>query len=447
MVNISVYGLGRVGLVTAVCFARKGYTVFGFDQNNQLIKQIRHREAPFHEPHLADYIKETVGNGRLHLNEENSEAEFIFITVGTPSTQDGGIDLTQVKRVAEKIGRAQSTVKRIIVVKSTVIPGTARMLADTIFNKIPNNAARVCSNPEFLREGNAIQDTELPDRIVIGGDDPAAMHKLEELYKDFCGQKMPPVVQTTFENAEMIKYASNAFLATKISFINCLAGLAAKTQNADIKSIATGIGLDPRIGDKFLNAGLGWGGSCFPKDLDALLAYSKKVGHDALVLKATKDTNKRQWKTAVTYAKAALGSVKNKKISVLGLAFKPNTDDMREAVSIRIINELVKLGANVAVFDPAAMNTARKILGKKVTYANDPQECVKGAYCCIIATEWDEFRRLEPSFFLTHMAKPIVVDGRRIYDPKEYRDARIKFFAIGLGPPHKAQSRAMRLLV
>jgi len=434
MVNISVYGMGRVGLVTAVCFARKGYTVFGFDQNIQLIEQIRRHEAPFHEPHLADYINESVRTGRLHLNEANSEAEFIFITVGTPSTSDGGIDLSQVKRAAAKIGCASSNVKRIIVVKSTVIPGTARMLADTIFNKIPNNAAKVCSNPEFLREGNAIRDTELPDRIIIGGDDSTAMQKLEGLYKDFCGQRIPPVVQTTFENAEMIKYASNAFLATKISFINCLAGIAAKTQNADIKSIANGIGLDPRIGDKFLNAGLGWGGSCFPKDLDALLAYSKKVRYDALILKATRDTNQRQWKTAVTYARAALGSFKNKKVSVLGLAFKPDTDDMREAVSIRIINQLVKMGANVTVFDPAAMNTARKILGKKITYAKDPQECIKGSYCCIIATEWDEFRSLEPHFFLTQMAKPILVDGRRVYDPKRYRNAGIKFFAIGLGP-------------
>jgi UDPglucose 6-dehydrogenase len=292
----------------------------------------------------------------------------------------------------------------------------------------------LCSNPEFLREGNAIHDAELPDRIVIGGEGIDAISKLEEFYEDFHGEPMPPVLRTTHENAELIKYANNAFLAMKVSFINTIANITQRTPNADVGAIATGIGLDERIGPRFLNAGLGWGGSCFPKDLKALIRFSKTLGYAPELIEAVVATNEKQKQRAVELAKQALGSLKEKRIAILGLAFKPETDDMREAVSVSIIKDMLAEGATVVVYDPAAMQTARVTLAETVSYASDPVECITQADCCIIVTEWDEFRTIPPNTFLERMRRPIVIDGRRIYDADKFSRAEIEFSAIGLGP-------------
>jgi UDPglucose 6-dehydrogenase len=443
MTRISVFGLGPVGLVTAVCFAKKGNHVIGIDPDRDKLEKIRKAEAPFFEPKLKDYLAETVANGTFSVAEDgsvNTHSDLAYIVVGTPSSEDGSIDLAYVKNAAAAIGQSiRETVHyQLVVVKSTVIPGTARTIVKPILeresSKRVGKAFGLCSNPEFLREGNAVRDAELPDRIVIGGEDSTAMTKLENFYKEFHGEPAPPVIRTTHENAELIKYANNAFLAMKVSFINTIANVAERTPGADVKVIAQGIGVDERIGSRFLDAGLGWGGSCFPKDLNALVGYGKSLGYPPEVIEAVVATNEKQKQRAVQLARQALGSLKGRRIAILGLAFKPETDDVREAVSIPLIRGLLTEGADVIAYDPAALQNARAILQDTIAYARDPCECLDKADCCIIVTEWDEFKTIAPSAFLERMRSPIVIDGRRIYDPGEFSSAGIKFSGIGLGP-------------
>ena len=443
MTQISVFGLGPVGLVTAVCFARKGNQVIGIDPDRDRLEKIRRAEVPFYEPTLKEYLTETAANGTFSVTDDasmNTRSDLAYITVGTPSSQDGSIDLTYVKNAAAAIGQSirGTTDYQLVVLKSTVIPGTARMLVKPVLERESGKATGkefgLCSNPEFLREGNAVHDAEFPDRIVIGGEDTDAVSRLENFYKEFHGEPTPPVVRTAYENAELIKYANNAFLAMKVSFINTIANVAERTPNADVKDIAQGIGLDERIGSKFLNAGLGWGGSCFPKDLKALIRYSKTLDYDPELIEAVVAANEKQKQRAVQLAKHALGSLKGKRIAILGLAFKPETDDMREAVSIPLIRGLLNEGANVVAYDPAAMQNARAIFRDRITYASDPCECVDQADCCIIATEWDEFKTITPRIFLERMRHPVVIDGRRIYNVDEFSSEGIRFSGIGLGP-------------
>jgi nucleotide sugar dehydrogenase len=440
---ISVFGLGPVGLVTAVCFARKGHQVIGIDPDLDRLEKIRRAEPPFFEPKLKEYLTEAVTNGAFSVADEpsaNARSNLAFITVGTPSREDGSIDLTYVKNAAKAIGQSlrQTTHYQLVVVKSTVTPGTARTLIKPILeNESRKTAGKdfgLCSNPEFLREGNAVHDAELPDRIVIGSEDPEAVARLENFYKEFHGHSMPPVVRTTYENAELIKYANNAFLATKVSFINTIANIAERIPNADVQTIARGIGLDERIGSRFLNAGLGWGGSCFPKDLNALVSLSKTLGYSAELIEAAISTNQKQEQRAIQLAKQALGSLEGKRLAILGLAFKPETDDMREAVSIPLVQGLLAEGANVTAYDPAAMQNARRIFQDTITYAEDPYDCINQADCSIIVTEWDDFKTISPNEFAKRMRSPVVIDGRRIYNRDKFIEAGIQFSAIGLGP-------------
>ena len=289
MVRISVFGLGPVGLATAVCFAAKGHRVIGVDPDTDRVGQLQRGKPPFYEPKLHGLLKTTVRKKTLQVTVDptlNAKSDFAFITVGTPSNDDGSINLTYVRKAASDIGESLRTSEKrqVVVVKSTVTPGTARKIVKpTLITASGRTYAKdffVCSNPEFLREGNAIQDTQFPDRIIIGSDEEKGVRRLENLYRTFHGRSTPTVVKTSFENAELIKYANNAFLATKISFINCIANIAERTPGADVQTIAAGIGLDQRIGPRFLNAGLGWGGSCFPKDLRALLSLSKSLGYE-----------------------------------------------------------------------------------------------------------------------------------------------------------------------
>jgi UDPglucose 6-dehydrogenase len=326
----------------------------------------------------------------------------------------------------------------MVIVKSTVTPGTARnVVKPTIEMESGKKCGEgfwLCSNPEFLREGHAIEDTEHPDRIVIGSDHTDAIDSLSNFYVDFHEPSPPPIIKTSHENAELIKYASNAFLATKISFINTIANIAERIPNADVTVIARGMGLDARIAPGFLNAGLGYGGSCFPKDLSALIAFSKSLGYDPKLIEATVDTNMEQWARAIEQAKRALGPLKGKRVAVLGLAFKPETDDMREAISISLVSALLAEGADVVVYDPAALQNARSIFQDTISYAKDPYECLDHADCCIIVTEWDEFKEIPPETFLEWMQSPIVIDGRRVYDADRFSRMGVRFLAIGLGP-------------
>jgi UDPglucose 6-dehydrogenase len=441
--TVSIFGLGRVGLVMAVCFAKRGYRVNGVDPDVHLLTCIQNKEPPFFEPNLDEYLRSSIERGTFSAGSDPSvavDADFVFITVGTPGMKRGGSNLTYLKEAAMSIGRILRQVNhsQLIAIKSTVRPGTARNLVKPILEKESGKRMGehfdLCSNPEFLREGNAIYDAEHPERIVMGSNRPDALNKLESLFRDFHDGHPPPVVRSTFENAELIKYASNAFLATKVSFINCIANLADCVPNADVNVIAQGIGLDSRIGRGYLRAGLGWGGPCFSKDLTELIGFSESTGYNPQLIKTVVKTNTEQWKKAVQYAQAALGSLRGKRIAILGLSFKPLTDDLRGAVSILIIKALLQQGARVVCYDPAARAQARSIFSNMVDYADDIITCLDRSDCCIVVTEWDEFKDLTPETFLKQMRRPVVVDGRRIFDVDEFMRAGVRILPIGTGP-------------
>lgn len=427
----------------AVCFAKHGYKVVGIDTDQHLLAKLREGQPPFHEPNLQGYLADGLKNKNFTVTDDpsmNSMSDIAFITVGTPSQANGQIDLSYVVSASKMIGHSLRSARhyQLVVVKSTVAPGTARNVVKPVIDRESNKAYNldysVCSNPEFLREGRAIYDSENPDRIIIGSDDHAAIERLEKFYQTLYSNTMPTVIRTTFENAELTKYANNAFLATKVSFINCIASIAERIPHTDVNSIASAIGLDARIGPHFLNAGLGWGGSCLPKDLHSLLNLSENLGYRAELIAATDETNRQQAEKAVEFAKQALGALADKRVAILGLAFKPETDDMREAVSVRVINRMLGEGASVSVSDPLAMENAKRIFGDRITYAANVDECIEGADCCILVTEWPEFKKLNGEAFVRKMRTPTVVDGRRLYDPKEFKKAGVKLFAVGVGP-------------
>ncbi len=290
----------------------------------------------------------------------------------------------------------------------------------------------LCTNPEFLREGAAVEDTFHPDRIIIGEVDERSGNFLEALYRSFHRDDIPPILRTTPVNAELIKYANNTFLAMKVSFINMIANICQKLPKADVEEVAKGIGIDKRISPLFLKAGAGWGGSCWPKDLAALRAYAQKLNVEVPLVDATLKINETQPLKIIELAKKLLGDLNGRHVSILGLSFKPGTDDMRGAVSVKIVEALLTEGARVAVYDPKATENARRLLGSRVKYASSAIECIKDADCCILVTEWEEFKKLEPQDFIKNMRQPILIDGRRIYDPKEFRQ-KLLFAAIGLG--------------
>jgi UDPglucose 6-dehydrogenase len=360
------------------------------------------------------------------------------VAVGTPSKPDGSINLQYIETAARNIGKAlnQKDQYHVTIIKSTVIPGTTQNIVKPLLEqeskKRCGEGFGLCMNPEFLRQGSAFQDTLNADRVVIGSYDKKSGDSLEDLYKGFYSTHTPPIIRTTLSTAELIKYASNAMLATKISFINTIANMCEKIPGADVKVVATAMGLDKRIGPLFLDAGLGYGGSCFPKDVKALIACSKAFGYTPELLESTENVNKTQPLKAVEFCKKQLGNLEGKKIAILGLAFKPDTDDMREARVIPIINQLLKEGADITAYDPVAIPMAKAIFNNKIQYANSTIDCLKSADCCIIVTEWPEFNKLTPEDFIKNMKQPVLIDGRRIYDPKNF-SRKMKFIAIGLG--------------
>jgi UDPglucose 6-dehydrogenase len=441
--NISVIGIGYVGLCTAVGFASRGYNVIASTHDAAKAGKINKGIPPFHEPNLQKMLKEAIQNDRLKclINQTEKvvlETDLTYNAVGTPSRPDGSIDLQFIETSTRDVGKAlnKKSIYHVMVIKSTVVPGTSQDLVKPILEKESKKKCGLdfglCMNPEFLRQGSAFEDTINTDRIVIGEHDKKSGDTLENLYKDFYGQNTPPTIRTTLSTAELIKYASNSMLATKISFINMIANICEKIPGVDVKTVGTAMGLDKRIGPLFLNAGLGYGGSCFPKDVKALIAYSKNLDCNPQLIEAVENVNETQPLRAVQFCKEQLGTLKGKNIAILGLAFKPDTDDMREARVIPIINNLIKEGANVTAYDPVAMPVAKTIFMTKIRYATSATECLRNADCCIIVTEWDEFKKLKPEDFTKNMRQPILIDGRRIYNAGEF-SRKLKFAAIGLG--------------
>jgi UDPglucose 6-dehydrogenase len=441
MREVAVVGLGYVGLTMAACLAARGIRTTGVDVDKEKLAMVERRTSPFYEPGLQDMLSESLRSGHLALTADCEEAvgrsELVFVTVGTPSNPDGSINLDQIKAACTNVGSAlrKSPRYHLTVIRSTVTPGTTenvvKPLLESASGKTCGSDFGLCVNPEFVSEGRAVDGTMNPGRIIIGEWDSQAGDILERFYAGFCDGKTPPVLRTTFANAELIKYANNAFLATKVSFINSLANLCERIPGADIELIAKGIGLDPRIGPLFLRAGLGWGGTCFPKDLRALVEFARVKGEGLPVIRSAYDVNESQPLRAVQIAGHLIGSLRGKRIAVLGVSFKPETDDIREASGLVVIHGLLREGAEVTVYDPKAMQNARNVLGEKVRYAQSALECIEGADCCIVATEWDEFRKLTAEDFAKRMRAPCVVDGRRIYDPNLFK-SKVRFAAIGL---------------
>jgi UDPglucose 6-dehydrogenase len=446
--------LGFVGLATAVCFAERDFNVYATDPDRGRTASIKAGKPPFYEPEVEPLLHRGLERGLLKCVDKMEEAvlntDVTFIAVGTPSQPDDGIDLTYISQSAKEIGAALAKKKsyHLVVVKSTVVPGTTRNLVkpnlEDASGKTVGKSLGLAMSPEFFREGSAVYDTFNTDRDIIGENDTKSGDVLEELFRRFYGVKPSPILRMSLESAEMVKYASNSLLATKISFINEIANICERLPGVDVTEVARGIGLDHRIGPSFLNAGLGFGGSCFPKDVKALISFSQGLNYEPAILKAILKVNEGQPIRGVELAKRLLGGLRGRRVALLGLAFKPNTSDIREAASLKIIQRLLKEGAEVVGFDPAAIPEVKSVLGDKIQYAPSALEAISGADCAIVVTEWEEFRRLGPEDFQTRMRIPVVIDGRKIYDPAEFK-GKLTYAAIGLGfrlpptadPPHK----------
>lgn len=439
--GISVVGLGYVGLTFSTCLASRGFKVYGIEVDEEKKRLISEGKSPIFEEGLDDLLREVVLKGLFNATSDFHEAimnsEITFICVGTPSRQDGSVDLSYVENAVREAGRAirDKNSYHLVVVRSTVLPGTTEGLVKKILEsesgKKCGSEFGLCFNPEFLREGKAIEDTMNPDRIVIGAIDEKSGRVLLEFYRTFYSDRIPPTLMTNPVNAELIKYANNAFLAMKISFANMIARLCERLPGADVNVVMEGIGLDKRIGRHFLGAGLGWGGSCFPKDTRGLISFGEKLGIDLKLVRATVEVNEEQVDHVISLAERVLGELKGKLISVLGLAFKPGTDDVRESRAIRLVKKLLRKGARVRVHDPKAMENTKKILGNSVEYAENIEECLRGSDLCILATEWPEYMMLRKETLLGLMRNPALLDCRRIYNPEDFRG--ITFEAIGLG--------------
>jgi UDPglucose 6-dehydrogenase len=438
--TVSFVGLGYVGLCTATVMASKGIRIIGVDVDDRRIQQLNKGEPPFHEPQLKPMLKAALKKKRMEFTTDASrvaEANTIFLTVGTPSNHDGSIDLTYVKKATQDVGTAiaRSEDYHLVVIKSTVTPGTTsgvvRPVLEASTEEVCGPKLGLSSNPEFLAEGSAIKGTLQPDKIVIGAIDPKSGATLTRLYRRLYSKIKVPTILTDPTTAETIKYASNAFLATRVSTINTIANICQRVPNADVETVAKAIGLDPRIGSLYLKAGPGYGGSCFHKDIQALISFSRSRNYDPILLASVEEVNQRQASEIVGLAKRLLGTLNNSRIAILGLAFKKDTDDMREAASIRVIDELLKSGASVSAYDPMALETARRVLPERVELLPDAISCLKGADCCIVMTEWDEFRRLKPSDYKSNMKIPNIVDARRIIKRDDFDG--FNYLAVGLG--------------
>ena len=429
MSSVAVIGTGYVGLTTAVCLSELGHRVSGVDIDEEKIAALQDGKATIYEPGLDDLLPKNLKSGRLKFTTDYNQAipgaEFVFIAVGTPPRRRGEADLVFVKQAAKSLaGAMKSTVT--IVNKSTVPIGTgdivSRIVSENLQTEIPFT---VVSNPEFLREGSAVYDFMHPDRLVFGSHDGIAAQAVADLYKALKAR----ILITDLYTAEMIKYASNAFLATRISFINEIARICERV-DADVKVVSEGMGLDRRIGPLFLDAGIGYGGSCFPKDVKALARMAEAMGYHPELLDAVMEINLDQRTLVVEKLREVLGALRDQTIGILGLSYKPDTDDVREAPSIDVIQNLLQKGARVRVYDPKAMPTMQRQLNS-IQYCRDPYELATGADGLMIVTEWDEFRTLDLDRIKQLMRRPVLVDGRNLYDPKKMRELGFVYRGVG----------------
>jgi len=431
--KLTIIGTGYVGLVTGACFAEVGHNVVCVDNDSVKITDLEAGRMPIYEPGLEEMVARNITDGRLTFTTDLAaavrRAVIVFITVGTPPKPNGQADLGAVEDVARGIAQAMERYT-VVVNKSTVPVGTGDFVREVIARHqtapVPFD---VVSNPEFLREGSAIEDTLRPDRIVIGAPTQQVAMTLLELYAPL----ERPMIITDVPSAEMIKYASNAFLSTKISFINAIANIC-ELAGADVTQVMKGMGLDPRIGAAFLSAGLGYGGSCFPKDTDSLVHTAATLGYDFAMLRAVVDVNRERAGHFVDLMVKALGPLDGRVVAVLGLAFKPNTDDMREAKSVEVVERLLELGATVRVYDPVAMDHARKTLPDGVQYCESPYEAAGGADAVALVTEWNEFKFLNLERLRGVLRRPAVFDGRNLWEPERMRRLGFEYYSIGRKP-------------
>jgi UDPglucose 6-dehydrogenase len=450
--GISVIGLGFVGLTMAVVFASRGFKVLGIDLDDSKVARIKSGEPHFYERNLREMLRDVIDKKLLtisnHVDDAISSTDLIFISVGTPPRdrgKDRKADLSYISKSAIEVGCALSRSEKkyhTIVVRSTVPPGTTEeVVGENISkhsNKLRGKGFGLVFNPEFLREGSAIDDLLSPHVLVIGSDESKSARKLISFYKAILGQNLPHVIETNIPTAELIKYANNSFIATKISFINTIANICSKIPDVDIQEVARAIGLDPRIGALALRAGPGYGGSCLPKDVSALIDFSQnRIGYEPILLKSVQNVNERQPIIILDMIRNLLNlEVKGKKISILGLAFKKDTDDIRESVSIKLIKELRQMGAKLSLHDPMAIENAKKVLEPiydegDVEYCKDILSCISNSECTVIMTDWDEYKDISSSIFKKYMRKANVIDAKRILNDKRLNE--INFSAIGLG--------------
>jgi len=440
--KLCIVGTGYVGLVTGTCFAEMGNDVVCVDIDAAKIAGLQEKKLPIYEPGLQEILDRNVDEGRLTFNTDLAEASadrlILFVAVGTPEGEDGSADLQHVLAVARSIGQVM-TEYRIVVTKSTVPVGTAELVRGAIQAELDARGADVefdvVSNPEFLKEGNAVQDCLKPDRIVVGTDNVRTAELLKELYGPFTRTNHPVIVMDV-RSAEMTKYAANAMLATKISFINEIANLCERV-GADVANVRLGIGADSRIGYQFLFPGVGYGGSCFPKDVKALIQTAKKVGYETRIMEAVEAVNARQKavlaEKILAHFTAEGTDPAQATVAVWGLAFKPNTDDMREAPSLTIIGKLLETGVKVRAYDPVAEETTRRTLGERpgLVYSPTNYDALQGAHALAICTEWGAFRRPDFERMKSLMADPVIFDGRNLYEPKDMRRHGFTYFGIG----------------
>ncbi|MFP4636608.1 MAG: UDP-glucose dehydrogenase family protein [Nitriliruptoraceae bacterium] len=437
--HIAIVGVGHVGLVTAACLAELGHRVVGIDDDATKIELLRDGGVPFHEPDLPELLAKVTGDGSLSftndLAEAVTDAEVVFVCVGTPPLPGGGPDLRFVERVGADVAR-HATHELVLVEKSTVPANTGQRLTQVIAREQERRggaapAVHVASNPEFLREGAAVADTREPDRIVYGTASDVALSRLREVYAPMVERVGCPVVETDVPTAELIKHASNAFLATRLSFINAVANVCERV-GADVEVVAQGMGHDARIGPAFLSAGLGYGGSCFPKDVDAFLHLSRSVGYDFALLDEVRAINAGQRQVVIDKLVGELWHLTDKTITVLGATFKPGTDDLREAPAMYLAQELIDAGASVRIYDPVALEAVGEQL-PQVELFDDPLEACRDAHAAVVATEWPQIVALDPQALRETLGYPIVIDGRNALDAQAMVAAGIHYHGIGRG--------------
>ena len=440
--NVCVIGLGFVGLSMSSFFSSKGISVMGVDNNPEKISKINKGNPPFFEPKLDNLLSSNLGKTfqvTSNLKEAVLCSNLIFVCVGTPSNSDGSANLSFLQKICEELGKILQELDdyKIIIIKSTVPPTTTNNLVQNVLEKFSLKHAGkdfgLCMNPEFLREGSAVDDMISPHLIVIGVNEDQTKKTMTDFYKNLY-QNDIPIVNTNITNAELIKYANNSFLATKISFINTIANICNKIQGANVEIIAKAIGYDPRIGPLFLKAGPGFGGSCFPKDVSGFVNFSHSLGYNPILLESTQKVNQDQVQIILNMIEKNIDSFEGKKIAILGLAFKNNTDDIRESVSIKIVESLLEKNSIIKVHDPMAIENFRRIFQDKITYFKEILDCVKDTECCVILTDWEQYQNFSEEFFKNNMTTPCVIDTRRVMDPSKIHS--IQYDAIGIGADH-----------